>query len=87
MAEKRLIDANALRNALYDADAITMQGVAIINQFHTVDAVEVVRCRECIYFQDNNGGYIHEGCRWGHDETPDADDFCSRGERRTSGEI
>ena len=43
--EKRLIDANALRNKLYDADAITMEGVAIINQFPTVDAVEVVHGR------------------------------------------
>ena len=43
--EKRLIDANALRNALYEADAITMKGVAIINQFPTVDAVEVVHGR------------------------------------------
>jgi hypothetical protein len=47
MAENRLIDANAVRNALYDADAITMQGVAIINQFPTVDAVKVVRCKHC----------------------------------------
>ena len=43
--EKRLIDAKAVRDALYDADAITMNGVAIINQFPTVDAVEVVHGR------------------------------------------
>ena len=42
MANKRLIDANALRDKLYEADAITMNGVAIINQSPTVDAVEVV---------------------------------------------
>lgn len=47
-----------------------------------VDAVEVVRCRDCRYWQDNNGGYPHEECRWGHDETPDADDYCSYGERK-----
>ena len=45
------------------------------------DAVPVVRCGECEYYQDNNGGYPHEECRWGHDETPDADDFCSYGKR------
>lgn len=47
------------------------------------DVVEVVRCRDCKYWQDNNGGYPHEECRWGKDETPDGDDFCSYGERRS----
>ena len=40
-----------------------------------------VRCKYCEYWQDNNGGYPNEECRWGHDETPDADDFCSFGKR------
>lgn len=46
------------------------------------DAVPVVRCKDCKYWQDNNDNYPHEECRWGHGETPDADDFCSYGERR-----
>lgn len=36
----------------------------------------LVRCKNCCYWQDNNGG-PHPECRWGHDETPDANDFCS----------
>lgn len=47
----------------------------------TVDAVPVVRCKDCIYWQDNNGGYPHKDCRWGNDETPDPYDYCSFGER------
>ena len=47
-----------------------------------MNMVEVVRCKECKYWQDNNGGYPHEECRWGKGETPDGDDFCSYGERR-----
>ena len=43
----------------------------------------VVHCKDCKYWQDNNDGYPHEECRWGHGETPDANDFCSYGERRT----
>lgn len=43
----------------------------------------VVRCCDCIYWQDANGGYPHIGCKWREDETPDPDDFCSAGERRT----
>ena len=44
--------------------------------------VEVVRCKDCKYWQDNNGGYPHRDCKWNQDETPDPDDFCSAGERR-----
>ena len=46
------------------------------------DVVEVVRCKDCKYYQDNNGGYPHEECRWRMDETPNADDYCSYGERK-----
>lgn len=46
------------------------------------DIVPVVRCKECKWWQDNNGGYPHEECRWGKDETPDPDDYCSFGERK-----
>ena len=38
-----LIDRAALRDALYDADAITMRGLSILNTFPAVDAVEVKR--------------------------------------------
>ena len=42
----------------------------------------VVRCKGCRYWQDNNGGYPNEECRWRENETPDADDFCSYGKRK-----
>lgn len=42
----------------------------------------VVQCKDCLYWQDNNGGYPNKNCRWREDETPDADDFCSYGERK-----
>ena len=51
-------------------------------RFPTADVVEVVRCKDCIYFQDNNSGYPHNECKWCKDETPNADDFCSYGERK-----
>ncbi len=40
----------------------------------------IVRCKDCVYWQDNNNGYPHEDCKWRQDETPDPDDFCSAGE-------
>lgn len=43
---------------------------------------ELIRCKDCKYWQDNNGGYPTYECKWRTDETPDADDFCSMGERK-----
>ena len=48
----------------------------------TEDVAKVVRCKDCKYYQDNNNGYPHNECKWCKDETPDADDFCSYGDRK-----
>ena len=45
---------------------------------------EIIRCKDCRYYQDNNDGYPHINCKWDANETPDADDFCSGAERRTN---
>ena len=42
---------------------------------------QVVACKDCRFWQGNNGGYPHPECRWGRDETPDEDDYCSFAER------
>ena len=39
--EMDCIDRKALRDALYDADAITMTGVKILNQFPSADVATV----------------------------------------------
>lgn len=54
----------------------------LLQQESAIDAVSVIRCEDCRYWQDNNGGYPNEECRWREDETPDADDFCSYGKRK-----
>lgn len=38
----KYIERKALRDALYDADAITMRGIKIINQFPSADVAPVV---------------------------------------------
>ena len=43
---------------------------------------ELIRCKDCRYYQDNNGGYPHTDCKWNGNETPDEDDFCSGAERK-----
>ena len=46
-----------------------------------VSREQVILCKDCMYWQGNNGGYPHPECRWGRDETPDEDDYCSFAER------
>ena len=56
---------------------------AIIEEAPTVDAIEVVHCKDCKYWQDNQEGhYPNDECPWDKGETPDADDYCSYGERK-----
>ena len=69
-----------------DARRIYTYGSRLIPSFRVKQMMEhyapVVRCNGCKYWQDNNDGYPHEECRWGREETPDANDFCSYGERK-----
>lgn len=54
----------------------------IIHEAPTIDAVEVVRCKDCKYSFRNNG-HDKEGCPiWDHRVWMDDNDFCSHGERR-----
>ena len=91
-----LVYRKELRDALYEADAVTMQGVKIINQFPAVNAAPVVRCRECKYWGDEDGklqdsdgvlfarckvhNYLIDGRHTGW--CPTENDFCSYGERK-----
>ena len=88
--EKRLIDANALKDGLSNLEAsgghkYYRQGMdAVLHKFMpsfideqpTVDAVEVVRCKDCKFYQTDHWctrvalGIMYEN------------DFCSYGERR-----
>ena len=86
----RLIDADWLSEAIHDnvpapyedASWAKENCLAEIDAAPTVDAVPVVRCRECKYRFGNNG-HSKNGCPiidaniW-----MDDDDFCSYGERK-----
>ena len=101
MAEKRLMDANAMRDDwlengeneyVYDTNAV----LDSIDSQPTVDAVPVVRCRECKYWGDEDGklqrsdgvlfarckvhNYLLDGRHTGW--CPTDNDFCSYGERK-----
>ena len=84
---KRLIDANAMRadwlengenEYVYDTNAV----LDSIDSQPTVDAVEVVRCKDCKYHEDTSViGFGH--CRL-YDLTMRYNDFCSYGKREGS---
>ena len=83
--EQRLIDANALDTVPWEDQ---FDAIKAINNAPTVDAVEVVRCKDCKHFVQ---GEIYDPCecmKWTVKfgvayTTPDG--FCSYGERRNDG--
>lgn len=55
----------------------------VAEEMEAVDAVEVVRCRDCVYWE--NGKDYTPFCNrpeYGFHECPKPDDFCSYGERK-----
>ena len=52
-----------------------------LSALRPVSRERVILCKDCRYWQGNNGGYPHPECRWVNDETPDEDDYCSFAER------
>ena len=81
--EKRLIDANALIEEANAEGAYGYVDAFQIANAPTVDAVEVVRCRDCKHWHKETlfcdympYGEAQERVNWY------ADDFCSYGERK-----
>ena len=84
----RLVDADALgvgrcsKDILPDAYCAGWNGlIELIEKAPTIDAVPVVRCRECKWWQEDDDV--------GHCDNPDGldnyakpEDFCSYGERK-----
>ena len=82
-----LIDRKELRDALYEADAVTMQGVKIINQFPAVNAAPVVRCMDCKHINVLNRKELYAHCPKTNTvflpfELDIREHFCSLGERK-----
>ena len=87
-SEKRLIDREALLSfEKMDAELCASCGehhtaedvIMMIKTAPTVDAVEVVRCRDCKYHEDNPVIGFEHCCL--HDLTMRHNDFCSYGKR------
>lgn len=59
--------------------------INFIEEAPAVDAVEVVRCKDCKFYNNHalkDVVFDADACHWNADEQPDPDDFCSAGERR-----
>lgn len=73
----RLIDAESKQNSIFVSDFVIEQ----MKKIPTVDAVPVVRCRECKH-RDPEDKKCDCGC-WHIPFTTNDYDFCSYGEKRT----
>ena len=90
MANKRLIDANAMREDwiengeneyVYDTNAV----LDSIDAQPTIDAVEVVRCKDCKRFElGEDGIYYCRRDKLGNGVFMKNNDFCSYGERKSN---
>ena len=85
----RLIDAEQAKRATYEEVFWTESEQAVVRNFLAklpkVDAVEVVRCKDCKYWTEEIGWcdrhthFIAESCDW---NMTNWNDFCSYGERK-----
>lgn len=87
----RLIDAEILKRDISKyreslkpqflaklTDSVLNDIYAIISDEPTVDAVEVVRCKDCKYYRDYKSTCEH----WIYSHTPEKNAFCSRAVRK-----
>jgi len=98
----RLIDADALGIGKCNPDIFEDKGYAkgwntaieLVASAPTIDAVPVVRCRECVNYvesEDANGEKmcvkdadwcVEDGCYYGFSDYPTPDWYCADGKRR-----
>ena len=79
---KRIYDCSADQRKSYPNVPQFMEALGMaLSALRPVSRERVILCKDCQYWQGNNGGYPHPECRWGNDETPDEDDYCSFAER------
>ena len=83
------ISREAVLTALQDSDLFntTERQLRAIRELPAADVAEVVRCKNCKWFADNNGGEWY-GCKMFQvvritpEDAPKPDDFCSWGESK-----
>ena len=92
----RLIDADALKklyegwirqletDSEYAGDKRGVEScLAVLEDAPTIDAVPVVRCKDCKHYENHRPKVLENCERNGHLIPMSPDDFCSYGERRS----
>ena len=79
MANEKLIHASAARKAILDADP---RLAYCIDSIQGVDAVEVVRCKDCKHWDEIKHGYGWCCLDKTQHKYAKEEEFCSFGERR-----
>ena len=85
-----ILRAKANMAVLMDAAPYFEKAAQMLEQLPAADVVPVVRCKDCKWFADNNGGEWY-GCqmfqvvRITPEDAPKPDDFCSYGEQKDGG--
>ena len=72
----RLIDADVAERWMLQNEAVI--DIAILKAIPTVDAVSVVRCKNCEYFGTNDENVPYCSNRFGLDD-PEPNGFCNYG--------
>jgi len=80
----RLIDADELKSVFTEKSTKAVCGaelckaiISIIDDAPTVDAVPVIRCCDCIYFEYLENQFVQMTHCDVHDRCPDYTDYCS----------
>ena len=86
----RLIDLDSeyIQETLYQRGFKTRQGIEEwLNTSPTIDAVPVVRCKDCKHAWIHPCGYVycHRDGRNAYEMTFNLDSFCNYGERKDNG--
>jgi hypothetical protein len=77
----RLIDADALKIELSILHGGDYKTIHYLNHARTVDAVPVIRCKDCCYNSNREGNYVNcdiHPSMFGRT----TDNYCSRAERK-----
>ena len=77
-------DALSILEWFTQKDPLDMTPKALVEALPTIDAVPVVRCKDCKHYTEPNIEYCE---LYGAMILWSKDDFCSRGEKRTDEEI
>lgn len=84
------IEREAAEDAVGEAHLKGLNPLWELRDVPAADVVPVVRCKDCKWFVDNNGGEWY-GCKMFQvvritpEDAPKPDDFCSYGERKDGG--